>query len=207
MNSLAMVNAVVDWMNEKVCPNLLLKKASENMKSTERIHPTAFPMFIPENSMLPDGVESGIPGFAVQIKKGRDVFEDGYHQTIIDARILCVIWNPGLDPDSIFYPKESEKSLFNVAYKKKDASEFKRDLVTGLNEVISVMDTVKYELIKAEPFNGVRLLYPENSIEFGFFKDGETFLHNAPYFLTYIDCSFASDNTIQRDITSALVNF
>lgn len=91
------VEGIAAWINEKVCPRISFKKASDTVQDAgyafAEAHPRAFPMFYPGKDKLPAGEDRAEPFILVTPVKGvRNALQGKQTLTV---QLTFRTWNPG----------------------------------------------------------------------------------------------------------------
>lgn len=173
------IENLTDWINENVCPKILLKRPSDERQDTlyryEEVNPTAYSMFLPGTDKLPEGTTSQFPSILVQFVEGthtRPKFEDRYN-----IQLSFIAWNPGTHPD--------ENGMTEKYRRGSD----------GWKDVWVLLDRTLTEIENAEYMNGLRLV-KEEEVKYGqFTKDGQI-SDTYPYY--YAWATFTVENGLNR---------
>lgn len=162
------LESITDWLNQKVCPRVRLKRPCDYEQGTlydfEEVSPTAFAMFLPGNDKLPEGVPSQCPYILVQlVDGGQDLVRENDRMNV---QLSFMTWNPGVHPD--------ENGM---------TDEYRRT-ADGWKDVWGFLERTITDIENAEYLNGVRFV-KEAGVKYGqFAKDGQI-ADTYPYFYAW----------------------
>jgi len=110
MTITGIVDNIVDWLNEHVCPEVLMRLPSEDGKATNKnynytmVHPHAFPLYLPTRDKLPPKVKANVPSVTVQLEYGND---DPQNREV-SITLNFSGWAPGTYEDDWIIPEDYE---------------------------------------------------------------------------------------------------
>lgn len=166
MTTVLAIEAIANWLNERVCPKLLFKRANDLHQDDsypfEEVHPKAYAMFYPDG-MMPEE-EKGRPFILVTPAKGnRKVIQKTDRMSV---QLTFRTWNPGT---------HKEENAEGAPYRKN---------TDGWKDVWNLLDWTLREIENVQYLNGLRFVASEG-VEYGpMVKDGQ-FVDEYPYFSAY----------------------
>ncbi len=93
MATVSVLNAIKDFIADKVSPGIRLQMSNDNnVDEYQLLNPNVFVGWIPPKGYLPEGMESAIPCLIVGLDSGAEDTEDGQY----DIRIPVAVYSPGL---------------------------------------------------------------------------------------------------------------
>lgn len=174
------IDKITAWINENVCPNIVLKLPDDFQNGAgykvETVNPTAFPMYQPGKDKLPPNVIAPFPSVVVQLLEGSDTMTD--HNRRLRLQLSFTAWNPGNHAQEMrsavnTSPTIEENGLsFPVSDDADGAvseNTFKRD-ADGWKDVWNFVDRALRDIENAEYINGLRVV-KELGITFGQFQE------------------------------------
>jgi len=183
------IDAVVAWLDEHVCQQVMLKLPlddnNDSSYGVEYVNPTAFPLYLPGKALLPPKIKAPIPSICVQIMEGNDDLLN--RRRSLNVRLCLACWNPGTHGDEILHPKENPEATHGVSYTQDDkgvAQTYARDM-EGWRDSFNFLDLVLRELEGAEYINGLRLV-KESDIKYGLFEEDGNIASYYPYWHSWI---------------------
>lgn len=180
MTIVGTIDNICEWLNQNVCPNVLLKKPPADVKKPtnekyeyELINPYAFPLYMPTKDKLPPGVQVSIPSIAVQLEYGTDSTDNRE----MNISLGFSAWNPGIHPDDWIIPEgtdtDQKEALTNEAEGWRDLYNFVDRTVTALEQTTYLGDNV--EIVHSD------------GIEFGPYKEQDSIPNYYPYWFAYVN--------------------
>ena len=139
--------AIAEWLNENPCKRFEFKVPPEDQRKPinddyeyKRVHPHAFPVYIPTKDMLPPNIISNMPSLCVQLVQGEDDNALLQRELRINIGISC--WNPGIHAGDMYYSKNMEPTE-QVKYKNgydgwMDAWNFVDDILRRLGSINNI---------------------------------------------------------------------
>ena len=80
MTTKKIIEGITDWVQEAICSKIELKVPDDNANddgyNIKRVHPTAFPLYLPAKDRIPPGIVAPIPSITVQMMEGSDNIKD-----------------------------------------------------------------------------------------------------------------------------------
>ena len=199
MTIVSELNRLCDWLNEEVCPKILIKVPDdfiqdENMK-VQFMHPHAFPLIIPGEDKLPPNIPAPVPSICVQLMKANDNLVESKRE--LEIRLSMNAWSPGDYGAETAQLIEDDKSLGGYKYRVDPSIKTFNRNVNGWVESYNFLDTVLTAIEETEFIDGLRLK-KEDSIEFGPFTEGGYILDFYPMWHNYISLKFEAGRTISH---------
>lgn len=179
------LNEISDWLNETSCQKYMFKLPPDNQKKPiddkyeyEKVHPHAFPMFVPTKDKVPPGVVSNIPSICVQLLQGKDDNAEQERELSINLGISC--WNPGIHTKDWYYQKGKEQyEKFRIAEDGwMDAWNFVDDITRCLGSISHIGGL---EVVKSKP------------VTFGPYKEQDAIPDYYPMWFAWIQFDVKSD--------------
>lgn len=168
MTIIQAIETIADWLNENVCPRLILKRPSDCKQGTfydyEEVHPVAFAMFLPGSDKLPEGISTQCPYILVQLLDG----ENNLLRKVgrFNIQLSFMAWNPGVHPD--------ETGMKDVY----------RRSAEGWKDAWSFLERTVADIENAEYINGIRFV-KESGVKFGQFQKDGQIADTYPYFYAW----------------------
>lgn len=142
MSAVHVIDSLVQWAEEAICPQILLKQApppeapeTENY-DYQLVHPAVFPMYVPTSEKLPPGIHSEIPSICVRFVKGTDSLID--KSGSMDVQLCLSAWNPGLHGRDILFPRADGGYAVSKDHGVKNSFKLSYD---GWRDVYNALDT------------------------------------------------------------------
>lgn len=167
------VKGIAAWINEKVCPRISFKKASDTVQdagyAAKEAHPRAYPMFYPGKDKLPAGEDWAEPFILVTPIKGvRNALQGRQTLTV---QLTFRTWNPGTHGQEL-----GEENSFQPN-------------IEGWQDVENLLDWTLREIENEEYINGLHFVASSDT-EYGLLvKDGQ-YIDEYPYFSAYATVIF-----------------
>lgn len=183
------VQQLTDWLNENVCPSILLLEPDddfqdESYSKAKRVHPKAYPLFTSWANRSASVNIPGAPCIVVGVLNGTDVLKDSTRT--LNMQLQLISWNPGQYGTDTLKPIKDEKAPFGVRYVTDvDQQTYERSQ-DGWKDSYNFMDIVLRELEKQEFVSGTRIKLKDGSIEFGHYRDDTGPIDLYPYWINYI---------------------
>jgi len=177
------IDQVCAWLNENVCPKASLKKPPGDRMRTddgyayERIHPHAFPLYLPTQEKLPPGVPCAFPSICVSLQEGRD----GAMNRQMTLSLSFGAWSPGIHPEDWIGPTGAETEVFRAS------TEGWRELWNFVDLTVTAIESATY-IGDVEVAEGV---------EFGPYVVEEAVADYCPMWFAW--CRFSVRSTILRN--------
>lgn len=177
MTIVRMIDSVVGWINENVCPNIEMKMPPKDRQPTnenynyELVNPYCFPLYIPQKDKMPPEATSVFPSVCVQLEYGTD--------TVNNREISIILsfggWNPGVHPGDWLIPGDDEPLDKDILSR---LSEGWRDLWNFVDYTVNAIESAGYlgkdvEVMAHEP------------IEFGCYREQDSIPSYYPYWFAY----------------------
>ena len=108
MSIVKVLDSVRDWVQEKICPQIMLKVPAEDIEPNDRdydyklVNPTAFTLFVPTKDKLPPPILSSFPSACVRFMEGAD--DMAANEGSIGIQLCFSAWNPGTHDKDVFHP-------------------------------------------------------------------------------------------------------
>lgn len=179
--------AIAEWLNENPCKRFEFKVPPEDQRKPinddyeyKRVHPHAFPVYVPTKDMLPPNIISNMPSLCVQLVQGEDDNALLQRELRINIGISC--WNPGIHAGDMYYPKNMEPTA-QVKYKNgydgwMDAWNFVDDILRRLGSINNI---------------GNLVILKNKNITYGPYKEQESIPDYYPHWFAWIQFSVRSD--------------
>lgn len=156
------IESVTDWLEENVCPKIILKCPDDKQINTyKETNPHAFSMFLPGKEKLPPNVESVHPAVVTQLIEGTHTMTEGRMR--LKLQLSFTVWNPGTH-------KEERDDGDGDVIRSTD----------GWKDVWNFVERALQEIENAEYINGLRVV-KELGITFGQFQQEEQVSDLYPY--------------------------
>lgn len=183
------IQTVTDWLTKNVCSKLEMKLPddykNDNEYGVRRVHPVAFPLFVPGKDRLPPKVPAPVPSVCVQLMEGSDdLFK---RERTLELRLVLASWNPGTHGDEMYWPRKIKEGLIGYNYFVKDDEElqtYSRNM-EGWKESMNFQDSVISALEKTEFIADCRIV-KEEGIKFGLFIEDGDICDYYPYWHSWI---------------------
>lgn len=165
------IDAVRDWIEENICPQVSLKVPDNDVVDEgyeyRLTHPAAFSMYMPTEDKLPEGVTSTIPSITVRVMDGTDSLTDGTRE--MRVTLLFATWSPGLHAQDYLSEVKVEKNGLNTTYtatQKYSNSERRFDMdAEGWRDAWNFVDTA-VRIIENHEFLGDYRFVKEKGLSF-----------------------------------------
>lgn len=204
------LETLCDWLNEEVCSQIQLFAPKDNFHDGKHppklVHPVAYPLFIPDSTILPQGQEP-LPAIVIQVLNGSD--DVLKHLRTYQLRLILISWLPG-HYDALDFIKHTKEqtSTGDLPYSYYQAAEnaqkgkYTRTL-SGWKDNSNFMETVLSAFEQTEFIGKDKTirLKKEEKITFGHFQTEYQLLDFYPYWVTYITFSIEA-GLIRRPPTS-----
>lgn len=192
------IEALTDWLNETVCPKILLKLPDDcqNGKEykVEAVNPTAFAMYQPGKDKLPPGVKAPFPSVVVQLLEGSDSLTAGNGR--MKLQLSFTAWNPGNHAGELTRAISTTTGDTEISVQCEGvASEksFERN-AEGWKDVWNFVECALREIENAEYMKGLRVV-KELPITYGQFQQEGQISDLYPYWGAWVIF------TIERGLT------
>lgn len=189
MTIVRMIDSIVEWLNDNVCPKIEMKlppkdgEANNKNYEYELTHPCAFPLYVPPRDKLAPQTKAVIPSICVQLEFGTDL----NNNRELNLNLSFAGWNPGVHPDDWLIPGEEEPE---------DKDTLSR-LSAGWRELWNMVDIAVTE-IESTGFLGADVEVVKNEpLEFGCYKDQDSIPSYYPHWFAY--CKFKVRSMILRN--------
>ena len=174
------IENVTDWLNETVCPKILLKLPDDNQNGkqykVETVNPTAFAMYQPGKDKLPPGVIAPFPSVVVQLLEGTDNMTSGNGR--MKLQLSFTAWNPGN------HAGELTRVTGTTTGETATEQSFERN-AEGWKDVWNFVDRALREIENAEYMNGLRVV-KELPITYGQFQQEGQISDLYPYWGAWV---------------------
>lgn len=184
------IDQICEWLNNNVCPGILLKKPpTDKNKATnekyeyELIHPYAFPLYTPTKDKLPPNVEAEIPSICVQLEYGTDSTDN----RSMSINLGFSAWNPGIHPDDWIIPEGKDTEYKDVL---SNAAEGWRDIYNAVDIVVTALEQSVYLGDDVE-------IDRTQDIEFGPYKEQDSIVSYYPHWFAYV--TFKVRSSLRRN--------
>ena len=178
MTIVKMIDSVVEWINENVCPNVEMKLPPEDGKADNKkyeyrlVNPCAFPLYLPPKDKLPPAAAATFPSVCVQLEFGTDT----PNNRELNLTLSFGGWNPGVHTDDWLIPEGSEEPPDKDTLSR--LSEGWRELWNFVDYTITAIESTGFlgddvEVMAHEP------------IEFGCYKDQDSIPSYYPFWFAY----------------------
>lgn len=174
---------IADWLNETSCKKYAFKVPPKDVKAKiddrydyEKVHPHAFPLFVPAVERMPPQVISSMPSVCVQLIQGEDNRIIGERELAINLGISC--WNPGVHSNDIHYPKGKAPEI---------PEKFKLG-EDGWLDVWNFADDILMKLESTSHIGNLELSMTKN-ITFGPYKEQDAIPDLYPFWFAWIQFS------------------
>lgn len=109
MSVVCVIDTVTEWARVNICDKILLKQPPVDLEAAEdgayeytRVHPVAFPMYMPTAEKNPPNFHSPYPSLCVRFMQGQDDAAAG--KGAVDLQLCFSAWNPGVHGKDILVP-------------------------------------------------------------------------------------------------------
>lgn len=199
------LETLCDWLNKEVCSQIMLMSPNDDNARTppKLVHPTAYPLFIPDKTLLPKG-QNSLPAVVIQVLNGSDDLLKRIRT--YQLRLVLISWSPGQYDALSFIKQEKEKaSIGEIPYSFYQAAPqggYIRNL-KGWKDNAHFMETVLSAFEEAEFIGEDKTirLKKEEKIQFGHFQNELQLLDFYPYWASYLIFSIEA-GLIRRPSTS-----
>lgn len=197
MNLVQVIDTLVNWLNEDVCPGIELKLPDDykNDASYEvvMVNPAAFPLYVPGKEALPPSVAAPIPSVCVQLMEGADDLPSS--RRTLQIRLCLACWNPGTHGDASYRPTEDPDAVAGISYYRTTAGaeqSYTRNM-DGWRDSFNFADRVLRAVENAEYIDGLHLA-TDKPIKYGMFVEDGNIWDYYPYWHNWI--SFEIDTGV-----------
>lgn len=147
MSTIAVLEALQAFLQDKVTPTIELQKPSNNnVKDYTLVNPSVHIGWLPPNGYLPDGMESAIPCLVVGLD---DASEDAQGKDL-NIRISAAVYSPGLHA-----PDASGVIIYTPDFQ-------------GYRDLLNLMDRTLAKLTENRVVNGVTI---QETIKWGMYLE------------------------------------
>lgn len=194
MTTVQCVMTLCEWIEENICPGIMLKKPAAAGEATdggyeyELVSPAVFPFYMPTPNRLGDAGHS-CPCIVVKVKEATDDLPD---LRSFNVELHFLVWNPGIHPDEWYKPVPGEINL----YEQFDTSPYVPSM-DGWADLFGVMDTALDKIESVNSFGGELRLDRDVQVKHGPVSEEGRILDTFPVFEGYI--SFTAEGRIFRD--------
>lgn len=179
------MDQVCAWLNENVCAKVELKRPPRDGERTgdgyayERVHPYAFPLYLPTQDKLPPDASGSFPSICVMLDEGRD----GAMNREISLTLGFGAWSPGVHPEDWLFPGggEGERPSY------RNAAEGWREIWNFVDQTVTAIESATY-MGDLEVVEGV---------DFAPYKAQEAVADNWPFWFAF--CRFKVRSMILRN--------
>lgn len=191
------LETLCNWLNEEVCSQIKLFAPNDDSSRTppKLVHPTAYPLFIPDKTYLPQG-QTPLPAVVVQVLTGSDdLFK---HIRTYQLRLVLISSAHGYYDalDFIKHDKEEKAPTGDLPYDFYQAAQdaqkgtYKRNL-DGWKDNANFLEVILTAFEQTEFIGEDKTirLKKEDKIGFGHFQDEYQILSFYPYWISYINFS------------------
>ena len=185
------IERVTDWLNESVCPKIMLKLPDDNQNGkqykVEAVNPTAFSMYQPGKDKLPPNVVAPFPSVVVQLLEGSD--DMAAKSGRMKIQLSFTAWNPGNHTGELTRATKTTTATgsddLNVSTGGVASEQaFTRD-AEGWKDVWNFVDRALREIENAEYMNDVRVV-KELPITYGQFQQEGQISDLYPYWGAWV---------------------
>ncbi len=188
MTLVEIVETLCEWLDEKVCSQVMLLDPDDDMQSADyeglRVHPKAYPLFNPWQSASPEVEIPGAPGIIVSVLEGHDDLKKGLRTLSLQLQLIS--WNPGQYGRDIWCPVEDQDSSTGKRYVRKLNEWTYERSQSGWKDSYIFLETVLREFEKTETIHGMRIKLKENELTYGHYRDDTGPADLYPYWINYI---------------------
>lgn len=202
MSVVHILDTITEWAKVNICDHILLKQPPADLDAAEdgayeyaRVHPVAFPMYLPTAEKNPPNFHSPYPALCVRFAQGQDEAARG--SGFVDVQFVFCAWNPGIHGEDVLIPtggnafrvwtgEEADAFFQKAGGGWRDAWNF-ADI--ALRAVESVTNIGGYAIDRATP------------IKFGPLTEQEAIPDYYPHWYAWI--SFRVNYPLLRNISSA----
>lgn len=201
MTVTGILDAVTQWAQESICPQILLKVPPEDDAEAtgagydyKRINPTAFTMFLPARDKLPPSILSPVPSVCVRCTEGEDDLST--NKGLIQIQLAFSAWNPGVYGGDVVLPNP-EDGLRPKKWTGPEAEAYFRRSADGWRDVWNMVDIALRELESVTTIGGL-LIDRATPIKYGPFTEQKVIVDYYPFW--YAWASFALQYPIIRNV-------
>lgn len=198
MTLVQIIDGIVAWLSENVCPNISLKLPDDAQNGAaydvQYVKPAAFPLYVPGKDRLPPNVPAPIPSVCVQLLEGSDDLLK--HKRQLQIRLCLSCWNPGEHGGEVFHPNKNDNALGGYSYYRADgevAKTYTRNMA-GWRDAFNFADLVLREVEGTEYIAGLRLV-KDVGIKYGVFTEDGNIWDYYPYWHNWITFTLEAGTT------------
>lgn len=203
------LDSVVAWCNENICPQLLLKCPPEDQRGNREqidhkvkfVNPTAFALFVPGKDRLPPNVTTAIPSICVQLMEGHD--RPVERKRVVSLRLCLAAYNPGTQSEEVFYPHVDESLDIPRRFRQgEEGKEFYHRNFDGWRDVWNFVDKTLKVLEDSPSITKGLSLVRDEGIKYGPFQEEGTVWDFYPYWHSWISFKLEGElvNAIPQDL-------
>lgn len=201
MSVVSILDTITEWARSNICDHIMLKQPPEDIDSPvdgdyqySRVHPAAFPMYVPTADKLPPNIHSPFPSLCVRFEQGEDSAANSDRS--VDIQFCFSAWNPGAHGSDMLNPVQN--SVFRVWSGSEADAYFKRNS-EGWRDVWNFVD-IALRAVENVTHIGGYTIDRATPIKFGPLKEQESIPDFYPYWFAWM--SFRVTCPLQRNIAS-----
>lgn len=188
MTTKKIIEGITDWVQEAICGKIELKVPDDNANddgyNIKRVHPVAFPLYLPAKDRIPPGIVAPIPSITVQMMEGSDNIKDKERKMKI--RLCLATWNPGKHSGETMIPTENPNALGGYSYTQESTTEemYQRN-GDGWKDLYNFQDVALSALESTQFIAGARISQ-DDPVNYGPFIEDGTIWDYYPYWHGWI---------------------
>ena len=201
MSVVHVIDTVTEWARANICDHILLKQppadtdaAMDSGYEYTRVHPAAFPLYMPTAEKNPPNFHAPYPALCVGFTQGQDEAAAG--QGMVDLQLLLSAWNPGVHGRDVLLP--AGDNTFQVWSGEKAEAFFQRS-AEGWRDVWNFADTALRAVESVTNIGGYAIDRTA-PIKFGPLTEQESVPDLYPFWFAWI--SFRVTYPLRRNIQS-----
>ena len=195
------LDRVTQWVQDTVCPQIELKvpPAEENEATDadylyQRVHPTAFTLYVPSKDKLPPPVISPFPSICVRATDGAD--DLGAWRGGVNLQLVFSAWSPGVYGGDILLPNQ-EVPLKPKIWNLPEAVEYFRRSSDGWRDAWNMADIAIREIESITHIDGL-VIDRSVPVKFGPLTEQEAIPDYYPFWFAWV--SFALQYPLSRNV-------
>lgn len=201
MSVVHILDTLTEWARVNICEQIMLKQPPADPDAPvdgdyeyKRVHPAAFPMYVPTAEKNPPNFHAPFPSLCVRFMQGQDEAAKG--NGAVDVQFCFSAWNPGTHGPDIM--RAADPFSFQVWSDKEAADYFQRN-GEGWRDVWNFVD-IALRAVESVTHIGEYTIDRATPIKFGPLTEQEAIPDFYPYWFAWV--SFRVTYPLRRNISS-----
>lgn len=185
MGAVRAVEAVMAWLEDRVCPLVELKEPPDRGRDDESypfrtVHPAVLGMYWPPGRQMAAPAQRGPhPGALVQLVEGSETAAP--RKASMRFRIHLSAWNPGPHGPDAWEPRPEG------GFERSSERSFAPGYADGWRDAWNFLDTVRRELRHADSIGGALSIDRSQPVAFGPYEEQGAIIDLYPYFFAWVE--------------------